>query len=135
MLFVGHFSFDEIDVDGSQRHGYLSSIVTAADPDDAVSKYETYLRSLKQRLPAMVGVVNIYIEEILQISELPETPVVTRLQFSEGPFPDSISHSLPNANANDRQVHVFGFAPDVEKQEAQAEEKYLESEPFITFDI
>jgi hypothetical protein len=52
---------------------------------------------------------------------------------STGPFPDSVSHSLPNVN--DHQVDVFGFAADVEKQEAHDEDKCLESEPFITFDI
>ena len=37
MLYIGHFSFDEIDVDGSQGHGYLSSIVAAENPDEAIA--------------------------------------------------------------------------------------------------
>lgn len=131
MLYIGHFSFDEIDVDGRQGHGYLSSIVDAENPDDAIAKFEIHLRALKMRLPAMVGVVSVYIEEMLQFSQVPETPIATRLQFSEGTFPVSVSHSLPDAV--DERVAVFGYSPDVEKQEALVKEKCLESEPFITF--
>jgi hypothetical protein len=132
MLYIGHFSFDEIDVDGSQGHGYLSSIVTAKNPDEVIDKFEHHLRELKRRLPAMAGVVSVYIEEILQFSQVPETPVATRLQFSEGAFPVSVSYSLPDMV--DERVSVFGYSPDVENQEALKEEKCLESEPFITFD-
>jgi len=35
MLFIGHFSFDEIDADSQPKHGYFSSIVDAKSPDVA----------------------------------------------------------------------------------------------------
>ena len=95
MLFIGHFSFDEIDADGKPKHGYFSSIVDADGPDTAVAKFETHIKKMKGSLREMVNVVNVYIEEILRIANIPESPMITRLQSSEGEFPPSVSHSLP----------------------------------------
>lgn len=132
MLFIGHFSFDEVDDAQGQRHGYFSSLVDADSPDDAVAKFESYIRQMKTDRREMIGVVNIYIEEILKIETIPSTPIVTRLQSSAGAFPASISHSLPDAE--NQCVDVFGYAPDVDKQERPGEGRYVEAEPFITFD-
>jgi hypothetical protein len=129
MLYIGNFSFDEIDVDDNQRHGHLSSIVSAESPDEAVLKFREHFSSLKNHFPAMLGVVTVYIEEILQINKSPETPVVTRLQFSEGAFSASVSHSLPSANYP--HVIVFDQIQSSENQEWFEYNKHLESEPFI----
>jgi hypothetical protein len=132
MLFIGHFSFDEIDADGNQRHGYFSSIVNAQTPDEAVSKFETHIKAMKGKVREMVNVVNVYIEEILRFARLPQTPIITRLQSSAGEFPASISHALPGVMGKD--VEVFGFAPDVEKHETPNDGSFIEAEPFIVFD-
>lgn len=133
MLFIGHFSFDEIDADGKPKHGYFSSIVDADNPDAAVAKFETHIKKMKGSLREMVNVVNVYIEEILRIANIPETPMITRLQSSEGEFPPSVSHSLPGVDGND--ADAFGFAPDVENQETANDRGFIESKPFITFDL
>jgi hypothetical protein len=129
MLYIGNFSFDEIDADDNQRHGHLSSIVSAESPDEAVLKFKEHFSSLKNHFPAMLGVVTVYIEEILQISQNPETPVVTRLQFSEGASSTSVSRCLPNANYP--HVIVFGQIPSSENQEWFEYNEHLDSEPFI----
>lgn len=56
----------------------------------------------------------------------------TRIQFSEGAFPASVSHSLPNVIG--KEAEVYGFAPDVENQEMLDNGGYVVSEPFITFE-
>jgi len=132
MLFIGHFSFDEIDADGNRKHGYLTSIVDAESPDDAVSKFESQIKMMKTNAREMVNVINVYIEEILRIPKIPATPIITRLQSSDGEFPRSISHSLPGVEDGD--VDAFGFAPDVETHETNDDGHFLESKPFITFD-
>ena len=132
MLFIGHFSLDEIDADGNQRHGYFSSIVDAATPDDAVEKFEAHIKMLKRTIPAMIDVVHVYIEEILRFARLPHKPIITRLQFSDGAFPESISHSLPGVFG--KEVEAFGYSPDVENQEMLNDGDYIESEPFISFE-
>jgi len=132
MLFIGHFSFDEIDSEDSQRHGYFSCIVDAENPDDAVSQFEGHIRKMKTEVGQMGNVVNVYIEEILRFKEIPTAPIMTRLQFSDGAFPASVSHSLPGVFGED--VDSFGFAPDVERQEMPNDGGYIESKPFIAFD-
>ena len=49
MLFIGHFSFDEIDNDDRQRHGYLTCLVDAENPDDAVSQFEGHIKKMKTK--------------------------------------------------------------------------------------
>lgn len=132
MLFIGHFSFDEIDADSQSKHGYFSSIVDAQSPDDAVAKFEAHIKQMKSTAKQMVSVVNVYIEEILRIAKIPNTPIITRLQSSEGEFPASTSHCLPGVFGGD--VEAFGFAPDVEDHEMLNDGSFIEAKPFITFD-
>jgi hypothetical protein len=131
MLYVGYFSFDEIDPNDNQRHGYFSSIVDARTPDDAVTKFEAHIREMKHDIPEMGNVVNIYIEEIMRFARLPQKPVITRLQFAKGVFPESISHSLPGSSG--KEVEAFGYAPDVENNELHNDNDYIEAKPFISF--
>jgi hypothetical protein len=131
VLFIGHFSFDEINADGQSKHGYFSSIVDAKSPDDAVAKFEAHIRQMKNTATQMVSVVNVYIEEILKIANIPKTPIITRLQSSEGEFPASTSHSLPGVFGKDAEA--FGFAPDVEDHEMLNDGGFIEAKPFITF--
>ena len=131
MLFIGHFSFDELDAGVRQKHGYFSSIVDAETPDDAVAKFETHIRATKENRSEMADVVNVYIEEILRIENIPDTPLMTRFQSSEGIFPPSVSYALPGVES--RQVDAFGYTPDVEKHGASDQGDFVESQPFITF--
>lgn len=131
MLFIGHFSFDELDADDKVKHGYFTSVVDAENPEVAVAKFEKHIKEMKGTLREMVNIVNVYIEEILKIPRIPETPLITRIQSSEGEFPPSVSHALPGAESED--VDAFGFAPDVKKQETPDSGGFIESEPFITF--
>lgn len=132
MLFIGHFSFDEIDAAGNQKHGYFTSIVDAESPDDAVSKFESRIKSLKSNVKELINVINVYIEDILRIPKIPATPIITWLQSSDGEFPQSSSHTLPGVeNGN---VDAFGLASDVENHETNDDGRFLESKPFITFD-
>ncbi|WP_373498503.1 hypothetical protein [Desulfococcus sp.] len=131
MLFIGHFSFDEVDVDGRVKHGYFSSIVDAESPEAAVAKFEAHIKKMKGTHKVMDNVVNVYIEEILRIPRIPETPMITRFQSSRGEFPPSVSHALPGVDSGDAEA--FGFTPDVERQRASDGHGFVESKPFITF--
>jgi hypothetical protein len=132
MLFIGHFSFDEISPDGSPKHGYFSSIVDAKTPDAAVDKFQDHIKKMKTQIREMAAVVNVYIEEILRVPNIPDTPVITRLQSADGAFPPSISHALPGVDNED--IDAFGLAADVEKHEASSDGGFVESQPFITFE-
>ena len=132
MLFIGHFSFDERDPEGQVKHGYLTGIVDADSAEGAVAKLEAHIRKMKSAHKAMHNVIAVYIEEILRIKKIPQTPMITRIQSSEGEFPHSVSHVLPGVD--EAVADAFGFAPDVEKQNAPGDDGYIESEPFIRFD-
>lgn len=132
MLFIGHFSFDERDPEGEVKHGYLTGIVDAESAEAAVAKLEAHIRKMKSAHKAMHDVAAVYIEEILRIKKIPETPMITRIQSSQGEFPNSVSHVLPGVD--EAVADAFGFAPDVEKQNAPGDGGYIESEPFIRFD-
>ena len=131
MLFIGHFSFDEINREGDPKHGYFSSIVDASTPDDAVAKFEAHIKQMRDQIREMSAVVNVYIEEIIRIPDIPETPIITRLQSSDGAFPPSVSHALPGVL--NRNVDAYGYAPDVENHELPNDGDFIESRPFLTF--
>ena len=131
MLFIGHFSFDDINKEGAAGHGYFSCIVNAETPESAVTGFERHIRQMKESLEEMQHVVNVYIEDIVRIASIPETPMITRIQSSRGEFPPSVSHALPEGE--NEYVDVFGYTPDVDKQEAPGDERFVEAEPFITF--
>jgi len=131
MLFIGHFSFDGMDAGGNVKHGYLSSIVDAESPESAVAKFEDHIRKMKGAHEAMNDVIKVYIEEILGIPRIPETPMITRIQSSQGDFPHSVSHALPGVDSGD--VEAFGFAADVERDKSSDDDDFVESEPFIMF--
>lgn len=132
MLFIGHFSFDEIGQGGQPKHGYFSCVVDADSPEAASAKFEDHIKKSKETVEAMAGLRAVYIEDIVRIAKIPETPIMTRLQSADGPFPASISHSLPGVFGND--VEAFGYAPDVADHETLTDGSFIEAKPFITFE-
>jgi hypothetical protein len=78
------------------------------------------------------AIVNVYIEDIIQIQDVPEKAIITRLQSSEGEFPKSISYLLPSMDVDG--IESFGLAVNVQKHEKEGSSEYKESEPFLKFD-
>ena len=87
---------------------------------------------MKKTAKEMAQVEKVYIEEILQIPNVPDQPIITRLQSSNGDFPESVSHSLPGVYGED--VQAFGYAPEVEDHEMLNDGGFIEAKPFIVFD-
>lgn len=131
MLYIGHFSFDEIDPAGKPKHGYLSCIVDADSADDATAKFEAHIKAMQAELEEMAGLVHVYIEEILSVQTIPEAPIITRMQSSEGEFPESTSYTLPGVIGED--VTAYGFKPDVEIHDRPTDGGFVQAEPFISF--
>ena len=79
------------------------------------------------------NIVTVYMEDIIEIQNIPQTAIVTRIQSSSGEFPNSISKSLPNVVAPG--INAYGWAPDIEKNEINGDaDEYKASRPFIKFD-
>jgi hypothetical protein len=131
MLYIGHFSFDEVNITGLARHGYFTMVTTAAKAEKAVEAFKSTIKSCKDKDKTFDAMIAVYIEDIIEIPSLPEEPVITRLQSSAGEFPESISHSLPGV-AQDG-IKAYGFAIDVLQLKTQPVHAYKEMTPFIRF--
>lgn len=131
MMFIGHFSFDEIGLKDEVRHGYICCVIDSDTAEEAVEKFKWYLIGQKKDDPAFSSIVNIYVEDIISIEKVPTTPVMTRLQSAAGQFPKSVSYSLPSVNIPG--IEAFGWAQDIKEQEAGSEE-YQDAIPFIEFE-
>ena len=47
MLYIGHFSFDELDRDQKQRHGYFTCVVNSTDVEHSVEEFKSLIERMK----------------------------------------------------------------------------------------
>jgi hypothetical protein len=133
LLYIGHFSFDEKDGTGTIRHGYFTCIVGAVNPDAAVPRLIDHILALHKTELPFTNIVNVYLEDLIQVPDIPSEPIVTRVQSSKGKFPDSISYSLPSVTRD--RIEAFGLRSNVRRHESKEhEDRFLVSDPLITFD-
>jgi hypothetical protein len=131
MLHIGHFSFDAVDQERQVLHGYFTCVVNAEDVNSAVKEFRDHLLIMKKDEQAFAGIVKVYLEDIIQIQEVPNKPIVTRLQSSEGQFPRSVSHSLPAVEAPG--IESFEWILE-DKNDTSGTQEYPETTPFMRFD-
>jgi hypothetical protein len=131
MLIIGHFSFDEVNTTGIARHGYFTMVTRADDAEAAVAAFKSEIKKHRDTDPVFGKMTAVYIEDIIEMPGIPDSPVITRLQSSDGEFPESISHTLPGV-AQDA-IKAYGFAIDVLQIKTQPVHDYKEMTPFIRF--
>lgn len=131
MLYIGHFSFDELEKDQKQRHGYFTCVVNSTDVEQAVEEFKSLIEEMKAEDGHFGGIAEVYIEDIFEIQRVPEKAVMIRMQSSDGDFPVSVSRSLPFAE--NPGITAYGWAPDVRKIRAAEKDEVLEMEPFLSF--
>lgn len=137
MLYSGHFSFDEIGEDSNECHGYFTCIVKAGTPEMALQKFKQRIYTIKNELkePIFQRIQAVYVEDIVEISDSPEDPVITRFQSSDGPFPKSKSCSLPISDTTD--IKAYQWVPEsdtsAEKDWSTFSQEYKEASPFLVF--
>jgi len=133
MLYIGHFSFDELGSQKQIRHGYFSCLVETVSAGAAADEFKELIVSLKKMEDTFRNMVAVYMEDIIEIHHVPRTAIVTRIQSSSGEFPNSVSKSLPNVVAPG--INAYGWAPDIEKNEINGDAgEYKAATPFIKFD-
>ena len=131
MLYIGHFSFDEGDATAQSRHGYFTLLTQAPGAEAATDAFKTTIEERKQEDPIFESIVAVYIEDIIEIPSLPDSPVMTRLQSAAGEFPESVSHTLPGVDRED--IKAYAFAIDVMQIKVKPTHDYKEMTPFIRF--
>ena len=109
MLYLGHFSFESIEGEGIEHHGYFTCVVQAGSPELALQKFRKRIYDLREEIDALIfeTIEAVYVEDIVELDENPEKAVVTRFQSSDSPFPKSITWSLPNADARPVKAHQW----------------------------
>ena len=132
MLYIGHFSFDEIGLALEIRHGYFTSVVDADNIERAVTEFKELILSMKNVENGFQRMTTVFLEDIIEFQHLPAKAIVSRIQSSAGEFPESITHSLPGvANPG---IHVYGLEADVRATENELDtDEYKETKPFIKF--
>lgn len=138
MLYSGHFSFDETDNTGNDRHGYFTCVVSAGTPELALQKFRQRIHTIREELkePLFQNIRAIYVEDIVQIADNPEEAVVTRFQSSEGSFPKSRSCSLPATNFKDIKAYQWIPRPEEHEESTPSDnntDEYKEATPFVRF--
>lgn len=138
MIYSGHFSFDEIGQAGNERHGYFTCIVKAGNPELALQKFKQRIYTIKQDLkdPLFENIHAVYVDDIIEISEPPEDPVVTRFQSSDGLFPKSRSCALPTSDT--KKIMAYQWVPETDSSSGRdlsaPVQEYKYASPFILFD-
>ena len=133
MVYIGHFSFDELGSQKQIRHGYFSCLVETVSAEAAANEFKELIVSLKKMEHTFRNIVTVYMEDIIEIQKVPQTAIVTRIQSSSGQFPKSVSKSLPNVVAPG--INAYGWAPDIEQNQIDGDaDEYKASNPFIKFD-
>lgn len=132
MLYIGHFSFDERGPEKEVRHGYFTCVVETDSAESAANEFKELIFSLRRMDDIFANMVTVYMEDIIEMRNIPRRAIVTRIQSSAGEFPKSVSRSLPKVVAPG--ISAYGWAPDVEQTEAdRSAEGYKPAKPFITF--
>jgi hypothetical protein len=132
MLYIGHFSFDELAGNKEQRHGYFTCVVDSTDVEQSVEEFKSLIEGMKAKNRHFAGIAKIYIEDIFEIQRVPEKATMIRMQSSDGEFPESVSRSLPFAE--NQEITAYGWAPDIRKIRAAEKDEVLEMEPFLSFE-
>jgi hypothetical protein len=132
MIYIGHFSFDELGAEKEIRHGYFSCVVETDSADAAANEFKELILSQKKMNDVFSNMVTVYLEDIIEIREVPRRAIVTRIQSSAGEFPKSVSRSLPHVVTPG--INVYGWSLDIEENETDRNaEEYKTTEPFIKF--
>ena len=132
MLYIGHFSFDEIGLEQEVRHGYFTSLVDMDNIERAVTEFKELILSMKKMEDTSQRIATVYLEDIIELQQLPEKAIVSRIQSSAGKFPESVTYSLPGVASPG--INTYGLEEDVRAYEDQATTAgYKESKPFIKF--
>jgi len=132
MLYIGHFSFDEVGAEQRIRHGYFTCVVDTGNIERATAEFKELILSMKKTEETFRRMVAVYMEDIIEFHHVPGKAIVTRIQSSAGEFPKSITHNLPGIVAPG--INIYGLGPDVTADEnGQNVDEYKESRVFIKF--
>ena len=123
MLYLAHFSFDG-ERNGEPEHGWFTCVVEANDVDACVDKFRHLVNKLYKGEDIFNRVTRVYLEDIVQVRQVPEEGFLGHYSCSPGEAPPSMTTTL----WGDTDTYCESYSPmpfDGEKTQ--------EIEPFIIF--
>jgi hypothetical protein len=133
MIYIGHFSLDELGPEKEVRHGNFSCVVEADKADVAANEFKGLIFSMKKMNDVFSNIVSVYMADIIEIRDVPRRAIIKRIQSSVGEFPKSVNGSLPHVESPG--INDYGWAAEVgEDKKKMDQEGYKEAKPFIKFE-
>ena len=123
MLYLAHFSFDG-EYKGEPTHGWFTCMVEADDIEASVDEFHHLINKLQRDEDIFQFVTKVYLEDIIQIRQVPEEGFLGHYSSSPGEAPPSIATTC----WGDTDNYCESFSPiSSDNEESQ------EIEPFIVF--
>jgi hypothetical protein len=123
MLYLAHFSFDG-EYRGDPTHGWFTCMVEADGIEASVDEFYHLINKLHRDEDIFQFVTKVYLEDIIQIRQVPEEGFLGHYSSSPGEAPPSIATTC----WGDTDGYCESFSPiSSDAEEAQ------EIEPFIVF--
>lgn len=123
MLYLAHFSFDG-EYKGEPTHGWFTCMVEADDIEASVDDFHHLINKLQKDENIFQFVTKVYLEDIIQIRQVPEGGFLGHYSSSPGEAPPSIATTC----WGDTDSYCESFSPiSSDNEESQ------EIEPFIVF--
>jgi hypothetical protein len=98
-----------------------------------VSAFAGLITRLRPTGDPFAQMARVYLEDIIQVRQVPPEPVVTLVQSAEGALPSSTSHSLFGVEREG--FEAYGLPANVDREEsAEAGDDFIYPDPFITFE-
>ena len=123
MLYLAHLSFDG-EYKGEPTHGWFTCMVEADDIEASVDEFHHLITKLQKDEDIFQFVTKVYLEDIIQIRQVPKEGFLGHYSSSPGEAPPSIATTC----WGDTDSYCESFSPiSSDNEESQ------EIEPFIVF--
>ena len=123
MLYLAHFSFDG-EYKGDPTHGWFTCMVEADGIEASVDEFHLLINKLQRDEDIFQFVTKVYLEDIIQIRQVPEEGFLGHYSSSPGEAPPSIATTC----WGDTDGYCESFSPITSDAEGAQE-----IEPFIVF--
>lgn len=135
MLYLGHFSFDEITEEDDGRFGYFSCLVEAQSPDHVEKAFKKLIKEMRKKKTLFTEPADIYLDTFIELGALPPSGVVTRYTSYNREFaPSSITTYLPGEDRGECKPYFWypEDRPDIPDKIDSGEQH--DAIPFISFE-
>lgn len=111
MLYVGHFSFHPSESATREiERGSFTCLVEANDPDTAIEKFQNLIESLDDSSDTLDSVGDIFLDNFIEVKNLPDEGILTRYEELSLDGMGSISTTLPDVP--EEAAAAYGWGPE-----------------------